>query len=577
MGKNNILKTYLKFGVLSLTIFLGACNKDTKESVTETIITAGKGDSKIAFIIDGIESSKEAPAKSSKGVTSGGEVILANSKIVSVGDMDYLVTISEKNTTGSGRKTVDSRSKHSSGAPSAVRNTENIRQGRTYRIVLFNTDAQGNPTTVHAQAEGTVGNTSLQIQADADRKYRWYAYTYNNTSTIPAFNATSGTVPVLPSGDSQSGRQDFAYASGLITTSETEDNNITRIVFTRKTALFEVEVNSKGMFSQLRGFSPMIKSNSGVFRTEFRLQDSTHTAFSSDLPGGSVKNYTSDRDNVSVGVDSVVTPNTKWRFKFYSPADGQTASSLVVSADTIKLLGIQVKASDGLELNSARDFYDKSFPFPSFVPEPGKIYRISLKLIESPIVVGNTKWARGNTWRDGDGLVTPEGFNEYLIRFDNPLYDSRYVVPFTDYFTDDIYDVVDGRNICRLIYPRDTWDLPTQQDFRDLAAYTNKSVIVLRNSWFLRVIPTVPAQGAPSYPNGFLDFVPVGYQTTLQGYVYDYYPNSTNYPSTVGYYRTRTMGTFAQFLYSNNPQAQIIQNVSRNSYTYAPVRCVRRQ
>ena len=69
--------------------------------------------------------------------------------------------------------------------------------------------------------------------------------------------------------------------------------------------------------------------------------------------------------------------------------------------------------------NATRTFSNIPYNF-DFVPEPGKKYKIHIRLIESGVDIGGTKWARGNlhyTWRDNGFRFRHSGTYPYQTKF----------------------------------------------------------------------------------------------------------------------------------------------------------------
>ena len=565
---------------LLATMTFYSCQKDTGESDAGGTI-AGTGNSKISFSVQGMASRDDQSEKklSTNARKSKGPRIIA-SKRVNLGQVDAQMTITEtsddlmQNPRAGIKSSVASRA---SGENSAERFVSTLVEDTKYRVVLYNADESGNPTTLHDQAEGTIGSNKLVIAADRGKKYRWYAYTYNSEGEIPAFNDATGIIPIMPSGNNDVLRQDFGYATGVITTNmdDSQPNLISDIVFTRKTARFVIEYNSRGIFSGITMATPRFESNKGMQKANFRLKDSTLLNFSGDLSGLSVYNGHGRSYRVPVGTDSVTIPNSKHRFAFFSPVNGSSPVALTITTDTIRAQTYRLDEITGEEESMIRGVYNTSFSFPAFTPEAGKSYLVSIKIIESAIRIGTTYWARGNIYRDADGPGSITGISEYFFRFDNPLFEGL-VVPYTDYFTDDIYDVDRGKNICELVYPEDTWDLPTVAQFEELAAHTNKEIYQdPNNNWDVEFTSDDAVQGWPFYRDELLEFVPVGYRSIFEGPILQFFPSSVSYASTKGYWRTKTPTMFAVMNYTTVPSL-IVTPAPGLSGIYTSVRCVRK-
>ena len=581
------MNTFKLMCLFSLFILIIACDKGIdKENPQPTPSTK---EATIEFKIDGLEDAEDTFPEFNNGQKASSKHINAiksvsyQSEIVSLKGFDVIMEITEKlpnNFPGANiKKVIQSSKKNStSGRNQAIRYHSPLDNGVKYRIVLYKTNGSGVATTYAGQQEGTIGSNYISIGANRNTQYRWYAYTYNNTSPIDTFVIANGTVPVKPSANSITKRQDFAYATGLITTSNVVNglNSIQNIVLTRKTARYVVEVNSRGMFAPVTYASLRIKDNAGFMKGNFRLSDSAYLNLTNVQTTDQVYNHNSSAYVVPVGTDTVPELNWKKRYTFYSPVNS-ISKPLTISIDTMRITSKRLRDTDGAAIDVVRTFTNNEFAFNSFIAQPGKSYFVSIKLVESAIPMGSARWARGNTWRVHEGPLRPDGFWDYRIRYDNPLYQTVAGVPTTDYFTNDIYEVANGKNICEMIYPEDTWTLPTRAHFNSFLNIP-QSVGVQNNGWYLYMTPTTPVLGYPAYPHGDLIFTPVGYKNFNTGITYDFYPNSTNYQNTIGYWRTTTIGTFARLNYNTTwfNDRWDETNFTFNSANQASVRCVRK-
>ncbi len=574
------------FAVISL-VFL-SCKKENKEK--DDVVPA-QGEAAISFQISGVQDVEEVTgASENKASTSlsrnrQAKFVQVQSEIVNLDGLDAIMTVSEElpaqypGKLNEGIKPLKNNSsiKSSDGEKNA-RVIGQLPAGRRYRIVLYTANANGDPLAYIGEGEGIVGSNSVSIGGLRNTKYRWYAYTYNNNSPIPEFTASGNNVPVNPSANSNAARQDFAYSTGIITTGNEIGGtySINNIVLTRKTARIIVEVNSRGMFGAINYASPRFKDNSGLIKANFKLTDSSYNNISTSIGANNVYNHHSSGYSVPVGVDTVPKPDWKRRYTFYSPTDGKTARTFNISLDTLRIVSERLEDANGAPGQRTRSFYGTTFSFPAFVPLPGKSYFISIKLVESPIRIGSTSWARGNVFRHIDVPATPDGKWQYMFRYDNPYYQTTAGVPYTDYFQNDIYDI-GGKNICERIYPEGTWDLPTQADFQALGNTLRANNIIEQNyGWYVSITPSITAPSAPGYPNGNLVFVPVGYKVNTNSSITNFYPNSISYRNTKGYWRTKAEGTFARF---NLPFifGDYIDFTNLTSTYQASIRCIRKK
>lgn len=579
-------KTYLFHAIFLIFILtILACKKQTGETEKPN----PSKENSLHFRIQGVQDISEPElnhdnSKASNSVTARRRKIAAESEIVSLDGIDAIMMVTEEIPSHYPDKmekkslTVKNKQSRTSGNGNFARAISQLKNGVRYKIVLYKADPNGKPIEFVDQADGQVGGTDVSIEAYRNTNYRWYAYTYNNNSPLEVFTANQNSLPVKPSGNNNLLRQDFAYATGLITTGNVIDgsSSINNIVLTRKTAQIIVEINSRGMFGAIAYASPRFKDNSGLSRADFRLIDSSYQNPSTMISALNVYNHHGSGFSVPVGTDSVPEADWKRRYTFYTVANGTAPVNLVVSLDTLKIKSERLSEYGDNPYYLEREFYNRAFSFPNFIPQPGKSYFISIKLVESAIPIGNTMWARANVYRNIKSPRLPGNFYEYRFRYDNPIFNSTDDVPhMTDMFTNDIYNI-GGKNICERIYPEGVWDLPTRDDFNQLDDYSNKELQTVGLNWYTRIIPQNPTSLSIGYVDGYLNFVPMGYKRISTEGFSQYFPNSLNFMQTKGYWRTKEAAVFAQFNYSLMSRNYI--NTGNYTATWnACIRCVRKK
>lgn len=599
LGMNKPMR--LIIGVLFL-LSLTNCKKASNEGEPEVPYVA-KNETSIVFSLASIEDAQDTDPSASNGEASASadglprlKKVSAQSEIVSLGDVDAIMTISEDIPDEYKQKEIiGSSARTSSNAENkAARVLVNLASGTTYRVVLYTDNGSGAPGTYVGQAQGKVGTANVSIPANRNTKYVWYAYTFNNTNNINAYPTTAtptSSIAISPTSNSSTGRHDFAYSKGLITTNNVLNgtNPIRNLVLTRKTSRIIVELNSRGMFAPITYASLRFGSNSGMASANFSLRDSSLSNISQTLGALNVYNHNSSASVVTVGTDSVLNLNTKKRYTFYTPTNGVGTRAFTVAIDTIRLTSQRVREDNTNSVTPQttaveRMFTNKTFSFPGFIARPGKSYFLSIKLVESPVTVGTTKWARADVWRDAAANTsTTIGLRQaYKFRYDNPLYKTTTAVPASDYFTNDIYNISGtGKNICELVYPEGTWDLPTTTQIDELQNLLNKEQPETSDyRWYLKINATA-ATATQGYPNGFLSFSPIGYKTSQNGSTFDFHPGDPTYfEETHGYWRTKTRGTYAQSLNAEGTgpvfQGIMMSKHDMDETRLAPVRCVRK-
>ena len=279
---------------------------------------------KIHFFIKGLEDNVESKmVANTKTINTNSKSTEISSKIIDLKELDAIISISEMNTSSNHHYSHVKFARESY----AINKSENkskqvnpLNHGSHYRIVLYKTDQTGNPIELVDQQEGIIGNDAIALSALRNTNYRWYAYTFNNNNRIKELNANESKIFVLPSGNNDLNRQDFAYATGLIKTSNEigGTNSINNIVMSRKSSRIIVEVNSIGMFAAVEYASPKFKDKSGLYKAEFNLITASFENYSPISNTDHVFNSHNSGYSVPVGIDSVPEENWKRRYTFYT-------------------------------------------------------------------------------------------------------------------------------------------------------------------------------------------------------------------------------------------------------------------
>ena len=277
-------------------------------------------------------------------------------------------------------------SDHQASASRTARAATPMSVGTKYRLVLYK--EVGGTQTFWRQKQLTSSasaavDTTQQIEVVRGDTYRWYAYSYNNSNDIPPIANTGTNVQVTTGVNS-----DFLYATGTISISAAgTPNTPLAIVFRHQVARLAVEIDARGMFADeirqlgisvggLTGGSPLTSGMFGLLNGQI-TSPTPYTPNTTFM----ITNF----ENVDAGF------NDRKAIYFYS-ATPASFSNLSVTLSNVTIAmddAVTVRTFSGL---------NTVFPFAVTGMQAGRTYNAKIDLIESPLTVGTTRWARTNLY-----------------------------------------------------------------------------------------------------------------------------------------------------------------------------------
>lgn len=301
--------------------------------------------------------------------------------------------------------------------------------GVKYRLFLYKTDGTLYSSTL--LTSGTAGSLTVV----PGTTYKWVALSYNNSDDV-ADVTTGSTEIALPGG------KDILYSTGTISTGNPAGTAI-NISFNRKFARLGIELNTMGMFANME--------TANVSVSGLSVQTATI-----DLADGSLKTFVDYPQTINFS--SFTDINAAYQDAkiayIYTANDSKSDIKVAVA-------GLKIKLDD----NSSREFTTTAnFPFTTVTPVMGQSHRLLVNLIESPLTIENTKWARQNLY------YTP-GHNGYRFHHTyahsqarNTYFSFKGTVP--DQF---------GANgePCGSVYPAGVWRTASEGDYRTLTGLLN--------------------------------------------------------------------------------------------------------
>ncbi len=503
------------------------------------------------------------------------------SKSIQIDGIEARMTLAESNSTST-------YSKNDSNLVDKVfhsnrKNKVNLIQmstNRKYRVLIYNTDVNGNATTFVTQGQSSAG-APLNLPVNRNKKYRWIAYSFNNENDIPPVSISDPKINVNVSNNGM--QEDFLYSTGLILTSDViNGQNPIAITFSRHLAMIRLEINSRGVFAPISTANvDIVTTPSGFKNGIFALLNGSYSSTSSAT--------TVNNQNWNNILSDTIPLNWAKYQDFYSVATSASMKLRIkINAITVVSDRIQDDAPNS-STKKPRTFQNVTFDFPDFVAKPGRKYQALLQLLESPIKRGNTYWARGNLYYDPS-----ISRNEYRFRYDNPYFKNINGgvnnILATDYWYGGLRPNLPADptvDPCSEVYPKGLWRLPERGEFTELINSRNPAVTrvnqVGNQGWYISWA-NVAEVGSPTHPHKNLIFTALGNKNTngqIQNFNYSPGNNIIGNRGAVmgdkGYYRTNHTLDYFVMNYRRSFQNTDLQLVTSTFYVRiaAPIRCVR--
>lgn len=385
-----------------------------------------------------------------------------------------------------------------------------------YIIMLFEADGNGNAVSFHLLSTSTGNGPTIPFPAYRNRQYRWFAYSYNSSTYLRQPTVESPILDVN-SAAAEDG-SDFLYATGVITTSNDPNApNVASITFKRMVSAIRFEIDARGAFSSIKNLRVDFPASSNGFKNgKFSLRNGVFTETNAEEPFSRPTWLDHIADTIPTGwvkYQQLLTVPNGEPMNFQAILKSLTLTSQTITPNNPTALTFADRdygiPTAGIPLN-----------FPAFTPVAGKRYTIKLRLKESTLLVGGTNWARGNLT-----YVANSPKNKYRFWYDNNFI-KNVNGGMINFIERDYFDTrppigepqAEPRNWdpCALVYPENTWRLPTAAEFTrlgELAESINRNRVDQENnggwyaSWRSR-----PGVGTPRYKNNNFNLVAAGFR-----------------------------------------------------------------
>ncbi|WP_286862284.1 MULTISPECIES: hypothetical protein [Sphingobacterium] len=418
-----LYKKQLNWTIASIAFLLvgsgtfSSCSKD-KEQVEETAKVEG---TKLMLNVSGIDESQSISTKGSQAKVAASNS--GNTKVLEFPEFDAVLQ-TDNNIPF---KAAQSLTKAASTSGSSTRAAA-IENGVKYRLYLFSQDG-----TQLISSEQFIAGTQGTIDVTQGTTYKWVALSYNTTDDVPEITPTNTKIS-LPGG------KDILYTSGEVSvpTGGTSVNVPINIMFNHKFARLGIELNTQGMFANMTGAKVAV---AGIKTASIDIASGTLSdlvAADHEIPFVDFKDINALYQDAKIAYTYTADP------------------AAVTGGIKVNVSNLALKIDD----NSTRQFSATPVNFSfNITPVLGNSHRLLVNLIESPLTVEGTRWARQNIYYQA-------GHNPYRFHHTyahsnarNTYFSFKGLVP-------DQFGV--NSDPCAQVYPTGVWRQASESDFRKL-------------------------------------------------------------------------------------------------------------
>jgi hypothetical protein len=445
--------------VSGLTFFTGCSKTEKKEVITPENITSlrvnvlGSTD----LIEDETSSTKGAKLATTQATETAAPV---KGELEEYKSFDAIVTVQEDASRAQKPESATRNKPGSKGRLAAV-----IAPGVQYRVLIYQ---NGTFLTSKLASSGT----ALDIEVAKGATYTWIAYSYNKDNSVTLPDVASTSAPTIPTGENN----DLLYASGSITIPTTAGIIVTPldITFAHKLRRIGIELNTEGMFADLTAAQITFAGN--YFKKG-----------TLDLLTGSLTGSSQAYATIPTSSTYEQAPghgfNDRNVFYFYS-TDPAAINNVQLTINSFSI---------SLDNSTIRTFSTPATLAPFNIPAIsalGKSQTAKVDLIESPITVAGSRWARANLYYHPTAT-----HNRYRFHHMNAQTNMRNSYwPWHAATPDENVGTADP---CKLVYPANTWKTPTPAQ---LVALTNTTPTYKTSA--PRNINYAGTGASAPYPNG---------------------------------------------------------------------------
>lgn len=318
--------------------------------------------------------------------------------------------------------------------------------GRSYRLLIYNdTDINFQNPVVNQEA---ISGTRPSILIDAGKSYRWFAFSLNEATAVPAI--VNGVVP-----RDALRNKDILMASGTINT--VFGQNVLEVNFDRLTSKIQLTIDARGLSGSMKNLTTNISST--VFN------DLENGAGDNILRYGDLNIFTRNYSNIGTfpitgtAVPAQNNQDRVWVYTLY------TIDNRTIASNDLKLSTGPIQIDRRSPYQSMLVNYAAStlgFDNNAFTLSRGSQYDLSINFIEKGVKVNGLVWSRMNMAYHSYGLQftgTPTGYMG-----PSPIVGTNFSINYLFGPTQQTGFSPATTDPCKEIFPKNTWRLPTSAE-----------------------------------------------------------------------------------------------------------------
>ncbi|HIC8644778.1 hypothetical protein [Elizabethkingia meningoseptica] len=433
------------FALISGSISITGCSSDASRN--NDILTENRA--AITFSIGGINETTTISAPENLSASASRTLLALQHKISNLGNNVDAITNAEKVPIG------NSLSPAYTAIASTKMNTyaatSPMKKDNTFRVLVYNSNNQ-----YVGAIDQAAGATFVKLDLVKGGNYKWYAYSYNDTSALPDISAINTANPQV-----EARNKDLLYASGELINAQVGDNH-QKIIFEHVMAKITVIIDANSVPANINAVND-ITFNTNLTQAIFNLKDSPGFVSQGTLSAPYI--YT---------LKEVTTGNSTIKMAEFYTVPLPDINSFIIKTGTMNIQDFSLPSANVTPNNSY------SFTFPNKVsPTAGTNTNLTITLQKGALIGGNF-WAVGNLYYDW--TATDPKF-QYKIRPDSNNRNSGNDVPnknmpysSTDYWAygaitpdaNSLTSTAVNGDLCSLVYPQNTWRMPNNADYEAL-------------------------------------------------------------------------------------------------------------
>lgn len=339
--------------------------------------------------------------------------------------------------------------------------TTPVANGIKYRLLIYRIN-NGQEVFVESP-EITTSTTRYKTILYAGVTYKYYAYSYNQTSSVPLPSNTNN--PQIPNKSDAP----LLVATGQFTVG-TSDNNI-RLVFQHKTSKMQIKVDTRGIFAN------------NITALDLTIVRATSTVRNYNLRTGAYDSNVLSTNNFT---------NVPATFVNDGSPSVRLSTNAMYTSEAAPTINTRINNLTVTVSSSSRNLINPTAPananFTTFPNNVGTIKQALISVKNTEAVLPPGSWAGGNLYYDA--AETDPRFKYKFGRSEtaatvhncNYYFNWNTLLPRSEAQTTSEVTAYGTGDPCRLVYPAGTWRTPSYTDFYSLIGGASPTIYPARGS-----------------------------------------------------------------------------------------------